>query len=53
MPNRHHFELNPPTPEHGTIALPTGPGFNIQLDDTKIHHRYTLDPTSPRPPHHH
>jgi L-alanine-DL-glutamate epimerase-like enolase superfamily enzyme len=42
MPNRHHFEVSPPTPEHGSIALPVGPGFAIQLDEAKIDSRDTL-----------
>jgi L-rhamnonate dehydratase len=44
MPGRHHFELSPPAPEGGSFALPTGPGFGIELDDTKIEKRSVLDP---------
>jgi L-alanine-DL-glutamate epimerase-like enolase superfamily enzyme len=43
MPNRHHFEVDPPRPVHGAVALPTGPGFGIRLDDNKIASRRTLD----------
>lgn len=39
MPNRHHFEVAPPTPEGGSFALPTAPGFGIELDDAKIEER--------------
>jgi L-rhamnonate dehydratase len=43
MPGRHHFELSPPTPDGGSFALPTGPGFGIELDDTKIEKRLVMD----------
>jgi L-alanine-DL-glutamate epimerase-like enolase superfamily enzyme len=43
MPGRHHFELSPPTPEGGSFALPTGSGFGIELDDSKIEKRSVLD----------
>lgn len=36
MKHYHHFEKNPPVVEHAHIALPTGPGFDIQLDPAKI-----------------
>jgi L-alanine-DL-glutamate epimerase-like enolase superfamily enzyme len=36
MPGRHHFEVSPPTPVEGAFELPTGAGFAIELDDTKI-----------------
>lgn len=36
MPNRHHFELHPLTPQGGSFALPEGPGFGIELDEAKI-----------------
>jgi L-alanine-DL-glutamate epimerase-like enolase superfamily enzyme len=36
MMHYHHFEKNPPMVEHAHIALPTGPGFDIQLDPTRI-----------------
>ncbi|MCU1583843.1 MAG: Mandelate racemase/muconate lactonizing enzyme C-terminal domain protein [Microbacteriaceae bacterium] len=42
MPNRHHFEASPPTPEGGSFALPTGPGFGIRLDESKIDSRELL-----------
>lgn len=43
MPNRHHFEKNPPTPVAGSFALPEGPGFNIELDQAKISSRELLE----------
>ena len=36
MRHYHHFEKNPPVVEQAHIAQPTGPGFDIQLDETKI-----------------
>ncbi len=36
MRHYHHFEKNPPVVEQAHIAQPTGPGFNIQLDEAKI-----------------
>jgi L-rhamnonate dehydratase len=36
MRHYYHFESNPLVPEKAHIALPTGPGFNIQLDPAKI-----------------
>lgn len=39
MPTRHHFERHPPVPVDGHLPLPTGPGFGITLDDTKIEDR--------------
>jgi L-rhamnonate dehydratase len=36
MRHYHHFEKNPPVVEQAHIALPTGPGFDIQLDPAKI-----------------
>ncbi|MEV6899659.1 enolase C-terminal domain-like protein [Amycolatopsis sp. NPDC051372] len=36
MPNRHHFELSPPSPEGGTFALPTADGFGIELAESRI-----------------
>ncbi|MFC4243179.1 enolase C-terminal domain-like protein [Gryllotalpicola reticulitermitis] len=42
MPNRHHFEIDPPAPVGGSFALPTRPGFGIRLDDSKIDERSTL-----------
>ena len=36
MRHYHHFEKNPPVLEQGHIAQPTGPGFNVQLDEAKI-----------------
>jgi L-alanine-DL-glutamate epimerase-like enolase superfamily enzyme len=36
MRHYYHFESNPLAPEKAHIALPTGPGFNVQLDAAKI-----------------
>ena len=36
MRHYYHFEKNPLVPEKGHIALPTGPGFDVQLDPAKI-----------------
>jgi L-alanine-DL-glutamate epimerase-like enolase superfamily enzyme len=36
MRHYYHFESNPLTVERARIALPTGPGFNVQLDPAKI-----------------
>lgn len=39
MPNRHHFEVAPPTPGGGSFALPTAAGFGIELDESKVDSR--------------
>jgi L-alanine-DL-glutamate epimerase-like enolase superfamily enzyme len=44
MPDRHHFEVNPPTPVGGGFDLPAGPGFGIELDDAKIDSRRVWAP---------
>jgi L-alanine-DL-glutamate epimerase-like enolase superfamily enzyme len=36
MRHYHHFEKNPLVVENAHIAQPTGPGFDIQLDPSKI-----------------
>ena len=36
MRHYYHFESNPMVPVMAHIALPTGPGFDIQLDPAKI-----------------
>ena len=36
MPDKGHFQKNPPVPQNGHIELPTGPGFGIELDQSKI-----------------
>ena len=36
MRHYHHFEKNPLVVERAHVALPTGPGFDIQLDPAKI-----------------
>jgi L-rhamnonate dehydratase len=35
-PHKLHFERNPMVPVDGHIALPTGPGFGIEFDESKI-----------------
>jgi L-alanine-DL-glutamate epimerase-like enolase superfamily enzyme len=42
MPNRHHFEVDPPVPVGGHVTLPTRPGFGIELDAGKIEQRSIL-----------
>jgi len=44
MRHYHHFESNPLVPEKAHIALPTGPGFNIQLDPARIESQTILKP---------
>ncbi|HTZ59896.1 MAG TPA: enolase C-terminal domain-like protein [Acidobacteriaceae bacterium] len=36
MRHYYHFETNPLVPVKAHIVLPTGPGFNVQLDPAKI-----------------
>ncbi|MGH3504331.1 MAG: enolase C-terminal domain-like protein, partial [Nocardioidaceae bacterium] len=36
VPTRLHFELDPPTPVDGRVAISTAPGFGIELDQPKI-----------------
>jgi len=36
MRHYHHFEKNPMVVERAHVALPTGPGFDIQLDPARI-----------------
>ena len=42
MRHYYDFEKNPPMPERAHLALPTGPGFNIELDPAKIESQKTL-----------
>ena len=42
MRHYYHFERNPLVPERAHIALPTGPGFNVQLDPARIESQVTL-----------
>lgn len=42
MRHYYHFESNPLTVERAHIALPTGPGFNVQLDPAKIESQTVL-----------
>ena len=44
MRHYYHFESNPLVPEKAHIALPTGPGFNVQLDPAKIESQTILKP---------
>jgi L-rhamnonate dehydratase len=44
MRHYYHFESNPLAPEKAHIALPTGPGFNVQLDPAKIESQIILKP---------
>ena len=38
----YHFESNALVPERAHIALPTGPGFNVQFDPAKIESQTVL-----------
>jgi L-rhamnonate dehydratase len=42
MRHYYHFESNPLVVEKAHIALPTGPGFNIELDPAKIQSQTVL-----------
>jgi len=42
MRHYYHFESNPLTVERAHIALPAGPGFNVQLDPAKIESQTVL-----------
>jgi len=42
MRHYYHFESNPLVLERAHIALPTGPGFNVQLDPAKIESQTVL-----------
>ncbi len=42
MRHYYHFESNPLVPEKAHIALPTGPGFNVQLDPARIESQTVL-----------
>jgi len=41
-PEKAHFEKDPHVPVGGRIALPTRPGFGIELDEAKIERRERL-----------
>lgn len=45
MRHYYHFESNPLVPDKAHIALPTGPGFNVQLDPAKIESQTLLKPS--------
>ena len=36
MPTFYYFEKHPPAPVRAHFPLPTGTGFNIELDPAKI-----------------
>jgi L-rhamnonate dehydratase len=42
MRHYYHFESNPLVPDRAHIALPTGPGFNVQLDPARIESQTVL-----------
>jgi L-rhamnonate dehydratase len=42
MQHYYHFEKHPLVPENGHIHLPTGPGFNVELDPAKIEKQVAL-----------
>jgi L-alanine-DL-glutamate epimerase-like enolase superfamily enzyme len=43
MAHFYHFEKNPLFPHNARIALPAGPGFNIELDPAKIESQKTME----------
>jgi len=45
MRHYHHFEKNAMAVERAHVAQPTGPGFDIQLDETKIESQRLLGVT--------
>jgi L-rhamnonate dehydratase len=45
MRHYYHFEKNPMVVEQAHIAQPTGPGFDIQLDEAKINSQRLLSVT--------
>jgi L-rhamnonate dehydratase len=45
MRHYYHFEKNPMAIEQAHIAQPTGPGFDIQLDEAKIDSQRLLSVT--------
>ncbi len=42
MRHYYHFESNPLVPQRAHIALPTGAGFNVQLDPARIESQVVL-----------
>jgi L-rhamnonate dehydratase len=50
MPRRHHFELDPPQPEDGRLALPIRPGFGIAFDESRVtaRRRWPFEPEEGR-----
>jgi len=43
-PHKTHFEKDPLVPVNGDIALPTRPGFGIELDESKITRMERVEP---------
>ncbi len=43
-PHKTHFEKDPLVPVNGHIALPTRPGFGIELDESKITRMERVEP---------
>jgi L-alanine-DL-glutamate epimerase-like enolase superfamily enzyme len=39
MQSYYHFEKSPPAPKNAHFALPEGPGYGIELDESKIEER--------------
>ena len=39
MRSYYHFEQRPPVPKNAHFALPDGPGYNIEFDESKIESR--------------
>jgi L-rhamnonate dehydratase len=44
MRHYYHFESNPLVPQKAHIALPEGPGFNVELDPSRIESQGPLEP---------
>jgi L-alanine-DL-glutamate epimerase-like enolase superfamily enzyme len=44
MRHYYHFESNALVPQKAHIALPEGPGFNVQLDPARIESQGPLEP---------
>jgi L-alanine-DL-glutamate epimerase-like enolase superfamily enzyme len=42
MQSYYHFEKTPPAPKDAHFALPEGPGYGIELDESKVEARELL-----------
>jgi hypothetical protein len=42
MASYYHFEKHAPVPVKAHLALPTGPGFGIELDSAKVEQQSVL-----------